>query len=114
MSDTGRDERLREAAANRGLKLVKSRIRTPGKGDYGRFGLTEAGGKKLLGFGGSGLTATAGEVEDYLHKGAATDWKASLRAAGAKAPPRPKKRPAAEPEPKTKRTRPPEPEPART
>src|SRR5688572_32796289 len=84
MGDSGRDDRLREAAANRGLKLVKSRIRTPGKGDYGRYGLTDAGGRKLLGFGKSGLTATAGEIEDYLHKGVLTDWKSSLRAAGAR------------------------------
>lgn len=111
MGEPGRDDRLREAAANRGLKLVKSRIRTPGKGDHGRYGLTDADGAKLLGFGKSGLTATAGEIEAYLHKGALADWKTSLRAAGAKAPPRPKKRPAPEPEPKAKRTPEPEPEP---
>jgi ribosomal protein S18 acetylase RimI-like enzyme len=111
MSDSGRDEKLREAAANRGLKLVKSRVRTPGKGDYGRYGLTDAEGDKLLGFGESGLTATAEEIEDYLHKGAISDWKTSLRAAGAKAPPRPKKRRAAEPEPRAAPTPEPEPEP---
>jgi ribosomal protein S18 acetylase RimI-like enzyme len=97
MGDSGRDERLREAAANRGLKLVKSRIRTPGKGDYGRYGLTDAGGAKLLGFGKSGLTATVEEIEDYLHKGALADWKTSLKAAGAKPPKGGKKRSAAEP-----------------
>jgi ribosomal protein S18 acetylase RimI-like enzyme len=112
MGDLGRDERLREAAANRGLKLVKSRIRTPGKGDYGRYGLTDAGGGKLLGFGKSGLSATAEEIEDYLHKGALADWKTSLRAAGAKPPPpRAKKRPSAEPEPRAVRARAPEPVP---
>jgi ribosomal protein S18 acetylase RimI-like enzyme len=111
MSDTGRDDRLREAAANRGLKLVKSRVRTPGKGDYGRYGLTDAGGKELLGFGKSGLTATAEEVEAYLHKGALADWKTSLRAAGAKAPAGRKKRPAAEPEPRAAPKPAPEPEP---
>jgi ribosomal protein S18 acetylase RimI-like enzyme len=112
MAEGDRDERLREAAANRGLKLVKSRVRTPGKGDYGRYGLTDAGGAKLLGFGRSGLTASAEEIEDYLHKGAVADWKTSLKAAGAKPPPRktpaaaaepsraqPKPRPAPEPEP---------------
>lgn len=100
MGDTGRDERLREAAANRGLKLVRSRVRTPGKGDYGHYGLTDAGGAKLLGFGKSGLAATAEEIEDYLHKGDLSDWKTSLRAAGAKPAPRPKKRPESEPEPR--------------
>jgi GNAT superfamily N-acetyltransferase len=111
MEATGRDDSLREAAANRGLKLVRSRIRTPGKGDYGRYGLTDAGGARLLGFGRSGLTATAEEIEAYLHKGALADWKTSLRAAGAKPPPARKKRPAAEPEPKVSRARKPEPEP---
>ncbi|HEX8514020.1 MAG TPA: GNAT family N-acetyltransferase [Allosphingosinicella sp.] len=111
MSETGRDERLREAAANRGLKLVKSRVRTPGKGDYGRYGLTDGGGKTLLGFGKSGLTATAEEVEEYLHKGALSDWKTSLRAAGAKPPKQPAKRKAAEPEPRAARKPAPDPEP---
>jgi ribosomal protein S18 acetylase RimI-like enzyme len=111
MSDTGRDERLREAAANRGLKLVKSRLRTPGKGDYGRYGLTDSGGAKLLGFGKSGLTATAEEVEAYLHKGALSDWKTSLKAAGARPPPQSAKRKVAEPEPRAARKPRPEPEP---
>ncbi|HEX8448831.1 MAG TPA: hypothetical protein VF652_04505, partial [Allosphingosinicella sp.] len=102
MSDTGRDERLREAAANRGLKLVKSRLRTPGKGDYGRYGLTDQSGAKLLGFGETGLTATFEEIEDYLHKGALSDWKTSLRAAGAGPAPRPKKR-KSDPEPRAAR-----------
>ncbi|HEX8063729.1 MAG TPA: GNAT family N-acetyltransferase, partial [Allosphingosinicella sp.] len=87
---------------------------TPGKGDYGRYGLTDAGGAELLGFGRSGLTATAEEIEAYLHNGAVSDWKTSLRAAGAKPPAR-KTRSAAEPEPKaaraSKREREPEPEP---
>ena len=91
---------LREMAANRGLKLVGSRVRTPGKGDYGRYGLTDAAGAKLLGFGRSGLTATAEEIEAYLHKGVAAGWKTSLRAAGGKAKSRPgKRRPPPEPEP---------------
>jgi ribosomal protein S18 acetylase RimI-like enzyme len=110
MSDTGRDERLRDAAANRGLKLVKSRLRTPGKGDYGRYGLTDSAGARLLGFSESGLTATAEEIEEYLHKGALSDWKTSLRAAGARPAPRSKKsRP--DPEPRAARARAPEPEP---
>ncbi|HEX8466196.1 MAG TPA: GNAT family N-acetyltransferase [Allosphingosinicella sp.] len=111
MSETGRDERLREAAANRGLKLVKSRLRTPGKGDYGRYGLTDSSGARLLGFGESGLTATPEEIEDYLHKGALSDWKTSLRAAGAKPPTaRSKKRPA-DPGPRAAPAPDPQPEP---
>lgn len=104
-------DRLREAAANRGLKLVRSRVRTPGKGDYGRFGLTDQSGAKLLGFGKAGLTATAEEIEAYLHKGAAADWKTSLRAAGARPPQLRKKGPAAEPEPRKARAPAPAPEP---
>jgi ribosomal protein S18 acetylase RimI-like enzyme len=107
MADEGRDDRLREAAANRGLKLVKSRLRTPGKGDYGRYGLTDSGGAKLLGFGRSGLTATAADIEDYLHNGAEADWKSSLRAVGGKAPARAKKGPVPAPEPKPEPAPPP-------
>jgi len=110
MGDSGRDDRLREAAANRGLRLVRSRVRTPGKGDYGRFGLTDAGGARLLGFGPSGLTATAEEIEAYLHKGSVSDWKTSLGAAGVRPSAR-KKRIAANPEPKAPSAPKPEPEP---
>ncbi len=99
MAKGDRDSALREAAANRGLKLVRSRIRTPGKGDYGRYGLTDDAGRKLLGFGRSGLTATAEEIEAYLHEGAAVDWKTSLRAAGGRAPARARKRTSPPPEP---------------
>lgn len=113
MAEAGRDSALREMAANRGLKLVKSRLRTPGKGDYGRYGLTDPTGAKLVGFGRSGLTATAEEIEAFLHKGATSDWKTSLRAAGgkakggrrkARAPAEPKveSRPEPEPEPELK------------
>lgn len=100
MAEEGRDDRLREAAANRGLKLVKSRVRTPGKGDYGRYGLTDPAGRKLLGFGRSGLTASAEEIADYLHKGVAADWTSSLRAVGGRAKARPRKRPSPKPEPR--------------
>ncbi|HYE28827.1 MAG TPA: GNAT family N-acetyltransferase [Allosphingosinicella sp.] len=99
MARAERDDALREMAANRGLKLVKSRRRTPGRGDYGRYGLTDAAGAELLGFGRNGLTATAEEIEDYLHKGAAADWKGSLSAAGGKTRPKPARRPSPEPEP---------------
>lgn len=95
------DDALREMAANRGCRLVRSRVRTPGRGDYGRFGLRDAKtGREVLGFGKRGLTATAEEVETFLSGGAASAWKGSVgnaparKRAGAKAaPPAPKAEP---------------------
>ena len=80
------DDALREMAANRGCKLVKSRRRKPG-GDYGRYGLKDAkSGKEMLGFGPDGLTATAREIKAFLRGGAAASWKSSLRSAAAARP----------------------------
>jgi ribosomal protein S18 acetylase RimI-like enzyme len=91
------DEALRELAANRGCKLVKSRLRTPGKGDYGRFGLKDAkSGREIFGFGKKGLTATPEEIAAFLRGNAAATWKSSVGTA--KRSPRPKPRP--EPKPK--------------
>lgn len=85
---------LRHMAANRGCRLVRSRIRTPGRGDYGKFGLKDAKtGKAVLGFGKKGLTATADEVEAFLRGGGASAWQSSV----GKTPPRPRKKPAAPP-----------------
>ena len=73
------DDALREMAENRGCRLVRSRVRTPGRGDYGKFGLKDAkSGKEVLGFGKQGLTATAEEVETFLRGGAASAWKSSV------------------------------------
>lgn len=81
------DDALRESAANRGLKLLRSRLRTPGKGDYGRFGLKDAKtGKAVLGIDGDSLTATREDIEAFLRGGAAASWKSSLGAV-----PKPKK-----------------------
>jgi GNAT superfamily N-acetyltransferase len=94
LADKGPDAMLREMAEHRGCKLVKSRRRTPGVGDYGRYGLKDAAtGKEVIGFGPHGLTATAEEIEAYLRKGAAADWKSSL-AAAAEIPPLPAARKA--------------------
>ena len=89
MAADDRSGELREAAAHRGLKLVRSRRRKPGTGDFGRFGLTDAAGKKLLGFGDDGLTATADDIAAYLRAGAAATWAESARTT----PGRPKKPP---------------------
>jgi N-acetylglutamate synthase-like GNAT family acetyltransferase len=74
-------------AANRGCKLVKSRRRKAGTGDFGRFGLRDAASERdVFGFGADGLlTATPDEIEAFLRKGAVADWKSSLAAAAAPA-----------------------------
>ena len=109
MAAEDRSEELREAARHRGLKLVKSRRRKPGTGDFGRFGLTDATGKKLLGFGKDGLTATADDIAAYLRKGAAATWAESARTT----PGRAKKKSAPKPAPRRARPAPePEPRPA--
>ena len=93
------DDALRDMAANRGCRLVKSRVRTPGRGDYGKFGLKDLKtGKEVLGFGRKGLTATAQEIEAFLRGGAASAWQSSIgkTPAGRKA----KAEPAPAPKPK--------------
>lgn len=72
---------LAEAARNRGLKLVRSRVRTPGKRRFGKAGLTDARGKPMFGMDAKGPIATPEEVEDYLRDLEAKDWGASLEVA---------------------------------
>jgi N-acetylglutamate synthase-like GNAT family acetyltransferase len=91
-----RDAMLREMARHRGFRLVKSRRRKPGVGDYGRYGLTEAaGGKEIFGFGAKGVTATGDEIAAFLRKGELSAWSASIDAT----PARPAERKRIEPEP---------------
>lgn len=79
------DDALRETAANRGCRLVRSRVRTPGRGDYGRYGLKDAKtGREVMGFGKTGLTATREQIETFLRAGASAGWKSSLGAVPAK------------------------------
>jgi GNAT superfamily N-acetyltransferase len=120
MADADRDEMLRDMAANRGCRLVKSRKRTPGSGDYGRYGLRDAGtGQDVFGFGHGGLTASADDIQNYLRGGLRSSWKQSLREAPAvpkaakRKPEKPEaKAPERKPEPEPPPPPPPAPEPA--
>ena len=77
MSDPRLDA-LAESARNRGLRLVRSRVRTPGKRRFGKVGLTDPAGKPVLGMDDKGPTATPDEVENFLRNLGAKDWGASL------------------------------------
>lgn len=77
MSEARLDQ-LAESARNRGLKLVRSRVRTPGKPGFGKAGLTDNSGKAVFGMDAKGPTAEPDEVEDYLRNLGAKDWGASL------------------------------------
>lgn len=77
MSDPEIDA-LAEMARNRGLKLVRSRVRTPGKRRFGKVGLTDARGKAVLGMDDKGPVGKPEDVEDYLRNLGAKDWGASL------------------------------------
>jgi GNAT superfamily N-acetyltransferase len=104
VSDPRLDE-LAESARNRRLKLVRSRVRTPGKRRFGKVGLTDESGKPVFGMDAKGPAARPEDVEDYLRNLGAKDWGASLDVAVLPRKRRPKRaaREAAndrEPEPK--------------
>jgi GNAT superfamily N-acetyltransferase len=69
---------LAESARNRGLKLIRSRVRTPNKRRFGKVGLTDAGGKSVFGMDDKGPNAKPEDVEHYLRNLGAKDWGASL------------------------------------
>jgi N-acetylglutamate synthase-like GNAT family acetyltransferase len=76
-----RADALAQSARNRGLKLVRSRVRTPGKRRFGKVGLTDRAGKAVFGMDEKGPAAKPEEVEDYLRNLGARDWGASLNVA---------------------------------
>jgi GNAT superfamily N-acetyltransferase len=77
VSDPRLDE-LAESARNRGLKLVRSRVRTPGKRRFGKVGLSDASGKPVFGMDAKGPAAKPEEVEGFLRNLGAKDWGESL------------------------------------
>jgi N-acetylglutamate synthase-like GNAT family acetyltransferase len=115
VSDTDIDE-LGEAARNRGLRLVRSRVRTPTKRRFGKVGLADKAGKAVFGLDSKGPVAKPEEVADYLRNLNANDWGASL---DVKMPARKGKTPGKagaaatsdKPRPPPRRPRPPKPAP---
>ena len=77
MSDE-RIDALAETARNRGLKLVRSRVRTPSKRRFGKVGLTDADGKPVFGMDAKGPVGNPEDVEHFLRNLGAKDWGASL------------------------------------
>ena len=78
-------EALRAMAENRGCKLVKGRGRVPGRRDYGKYGLKDSTtGHEVFGFGNRGVTASLGEIEQFLRDADAGSWEASLKASKAR------------------------------
>lgn len=71
-------DELAEAARNRGLKLVRSRVRTPTKRRFGKVGLTDKSGKAVFGMDAKGPIAKPEDVQEYLRKLNLKDWGASL------------------------------------
>jgi GNAT superfamily N-acetyltransferase len=114
MSDPRIDE-LTQSARNRGLKLVRSRVRTPGKRQFGKVGLIEAKGKPVFGMDAKGPVGKPEEVEEYLRNLGARDWGASLEVAvlprkrKAKRPPAREAANDREPSPRPKPPKPPKP-----
>ena len=108
---------LAEAARNRGLKLVRSRVRTPNKRRFGKVGLTDKSGKAVFGMDERGPAAKPEEVQDYLRNLGARDWGASLDVAvlpRKRKPTKIQREPANDPGPRTEPNKPkkePEPKP---
>ena len=93
---------LAEMARNRGLKLVRSRVRTPAKRGFGKVGLADSTGRAVFGMDAKGPTGSPDEVEHYLRNLGAKDWGASLDVAVMPRKKKPKRAPANDSEPMEK------------
>jgi GNAT superfamily N-acetyltransferase len=110
---------LAEKARNRGLRLVRSRVRTPNKRRFGKVGLTDKNGKAVFGMDAKGPVATPEDIENYLRNLGAQDWGASLDVAvfpRKRKPPKQReaandREPAPKPPPLPKPPKPPKPRP---
>ena len=113
MSDERLDT-LAETARNRGLKLIRSRVRTPNKRRFGKVGLTDASGKAVFGIDAKGPMGSPDDAEHFLRNLGARDWGASLDVAVMPRKRKPKAgkvaandaEPAAEPPPNKKAAQP--------
>ena len=108
MSDE-RIDALAESARNRGLKLVRSRVRTPGKRRFGKVGLTDASGKPVFGMDDKGPIGAPDDAEHFLRNLGAKDWGASLDVAVMPRKKKPKRQAANDIEPAPKPAPPPKP-----
>lgn len=106
MSDSKIDE-LAETARNRGLRLVRSRVRTPGKRRFGKVGLTDPKGNPLFGMDSKGPVGKPEDVEEYLRNLGAKNWGASLDVAVLPRKKKPRRVAANDPEPAPKTAPPP-------
>jgi GNAT superfamily N-acetyltransferase len=97
-----RIDALAESARNRGLKLVRSRVRTPGKRRFGKVGLTDLSGKPVFGMDAKGPMGSPDDAEYFLRNLGAKDWGASLDVAVMPRKKKPKRQAANDSEPAPK------------
>jgi GNAT superfamily N-acetyltransferase len=106
MSDE-RIDGLAETARNRGLKLVRSRVRKPNKRRFGKVGLTDPSGKPVFGMDAKGPIGSPDDAEHFLRNLGARDWGASLDVAVMPRKKKPKRQAANDVEPAEKPAPPP-------
>lgn len=76
---TAEIDELAAMARNRGLKLIRSRVRTPGKRRFGKVGLLDGKGEPLIGIDDKGPNGKPDEVEACIRLLDETAWKKSVR-----------------------------------